>query len=180
MSAIEIGAFEVVISGHPTVEQWGAAFTQACQLGHTATWARTDLIGWAEDEQPFGEDYAQFLSEDRVSHGTVKNDRRRYNRFPPGHDLRRFAPDLSPSHFDAAAPLDDIDAEQVLMQAAHEKLGREWVRTRVREILNTPDPVTFDAEIVWDADRRVFVPTVDPPTWIVQGELFKTRLKKAA
>lgn len=179
-AAIEIGAFAVTITGHPTVEQWGAAFAQALDLGATATWARTDLLGWAEDEQPFGEDYMQFIKARKVSPGTVKNDRRRYNRFPPGHDLRRLAPDLSPSHFDAAAPLDDVDAEQVLLEAIKEDLGRDWVRERAREIQNAPAPVVFDAELVYDAANRVFVPTVEPPDWIVQGELFKTRLKKAA
>lgn len=178
-ASIQIDAFRVEIVGHPTVEQWGAAYTQACQLGHAATWARTDLIGWAEDEQPFGDDYAHFLSADRVSYGTIKNDRRRYNRFPPDHDLRRLAPDLSPSHFDAAAPLDDVDAEQVLIQAAHEKLGREWVRTRVRDILNTPTPVVIEIGIAWDERNRVFVPTENPPEWVVSGEVYTVKLKAA-
>lgn len=179
-AAIEIGAFEVTISGHPTVEQWGEAFTRALQLGAAATWARTDLLGWAEDEQPFGDEYAQFLSAERVSYGTIKNDRRRYNRFPPGHDLRRLAPDLSPSHFDAAAPLDDIDAEQVLLDAAQNKLGREYVRNRVREILNTPAPVVAELSIVWDERARVFVPMETPPEWVVSGEKYLVKLKAAA
>ncbi len=179
-ASIAIGAFAVRIVGHPTVEQWGEAFGKALDLGATATWARTDLIGWAEDENPFGDEHMQFIQARKVSHRTLRNDKRRYNRFPPDHDLRRLVADLSPSHFDAAAPLGDIDAEQVLLEAVKEDLGRDWVRERAREIQNNPAPVVFDAELIYDAANRVFVPTVEPPDWIVQGELFKTRLKKAA
>ena len=87
---------------------------------------------------------------------------------------------VSGSHYEAVRALPNDQAFALLEEAEAMDMTREDLRERVREVMQAPKPETFDAEIVWDADRRVFVPTVDPPTWIVQGELFKTKLRKAA
>lgn len=142
-ASIEITPTGAVITGVPSLETWGAEFEKVLGLGKAAVWARTDLIGFAESERPYGELFEQYLDAKLISLGTLYNDRRRYNRYPRGHALRRLIPALSVSHFDAAAPLSDDDAETVLVECANSSdpktSGREHVRARVREILNTPE-----------------------------------------
>lgn len=137
------------ITGIPTLAQWMAAFDLALDVDIANAWVRGDLLRFAEDETPYGEDFTQALKPSKKSPGTLANDKRRSKRFPIDHPCRRFP--VSPSHFDAVAALDsDDDAEIVLTQAWKEDLGREWAREEVRRIKNTPrppKPVKFEATL---------------------------------
>jgi hypothetical protein len=152
------------ITGVPLLEDWAASFTQALDNSAASTWQRIDLIAFADDESPYGDDVYQYVSEARLSLGTWYNNRRLGKRFPYGHDLRRFDRELSASHFEAVAPLSDTDAEIVLTEAATDGLGREYVRARVKEIKNQPDPRKA-ALTLTVSDDGVVTATERPPTW---------------
>jgi len=161
---IELSELGAVIVGVPTLEDWSSAFTQALSMGASATWQRTDLITFAEDENPYDDEQFQAVKLARISEGTYNNDLRRGRRFPRGNALRRFMHECSVSHFDAVAPLGDVDAEIVLEQAAREDLGREWVRSEVKRIKNQPDPRRHVALLRVASDGSVAL-AEPPPTW---------------
>lgn len=178
-TAITLTEHGTQITGIPPLETWAASLTLALDSGAAATWQRTDLITFALDESPYGDDLYQYLNEARISLGTTYNDTRRGRRFPYGHDLRRFDKELSVSHFDAVAPLGDTDAEVVLAEAAQEGLGREWVRQRVKELKNIREPEKATLTLTVSADGTVQVDP-PPPTWAWGGNYTVTIKEQAA
>lgn len=174
--ALAVGRYGVEIKGKPDFEDWCEAFTTLLDDKEKAFWGVGDLLVYAEESGAYGEDYAAVLDGKRLSHRGMINRMSICRRFPI-HDRNW---NVSGSHYEVVRALPNDQAFALLEEAEAMDMTREDLRERVREVMQAPKPETFDAEIVWDADRRVFVPTVDPPTWIVQGELFKTKLRKAA
>lgn len=174
--ALSVTRYGVKIAGRPDFESWCEAFTALLDDKEKSFWGIGDLLIYAEESGAYGEDYAVVLDGKRLSHRGQINRMSICRRFPL-HDRHW---DVSGSHYEAVRALPNDTAFTLLEEAEAMDLTREDLRERVREVMNAPKPEAFDAEIIWDADRRVFVPTVEPPTWIVGGELFKTKIKKAA
>lgn len=174
--ALTADRFGVAVTGRPDFEEWCDLFVEILDQKEMCFWGIGDLLIYAEETQAFGEDYAQVLDGARISERGLINRKSICRRFP--RDKRLW--NVSGGHYESVRALPDDRAFALLEEAERSSMTREDLREHVRALTNPTAPLTFDAELAWDAARSVFVPTVIPPTWITSGQIYKVKIKEAA
>ncbi len=174
-SMIEIDALGATVHGLPDPEDFCDEITRLLDNEEQAHWCVPDMLLWAETSGD--ERYAQALDPTKLNPRTLANRMTICRKFPK--ETRRWK--LSQRHYAQLTSLMPEHRElafELLATAARTGMTSEELLAAKKERLNEPTPETFLVTLVYY--DGVFVPTVQPPTWVVDKSQYTVTLRSAA
>lgn len=168
-------------------EVFAETFVEQVRAKNRSQWALGDLYAFAnpvKQSPPYEVSIEELLAPSDLSMDTIRN----YSIVTRAWPKRLRIVPVSFSHYMSAVKLvksDPASALRLLEQAKEHGMDRNWVRDEAKKLLKPDhvDPAKASLMLVartLDNGERVFAPTVNPPTWVRDGDAFEVTIREKA